>query len=222
MNKATTNKLQAIRRRLHNAQTQPHHNKALIEELAAKIEAPTAEDGQAGDSNAPEDEQECNYVKNGSYVRYGNDKRSMIRLGNEEFIKRTPAELREKSKGMLLTYPELVDDCVEKYKETHNPLYLWEAIGYSMTADVPLPMAVRDYLIECANGLFKGLPSKQALKLNGRGHESPLEHLNRRNAEYEKVCAYRFRLPGFETQEKAAATLNISERWFSKIISRRS
>lgn len=168
-----------------------------------------------------DDEQERNYVKSDSYVRYGNDKRSLEVLSEGEALKRSPPELWEElKKRMLDTYPARIDSCVKLYEETHNPLYLWKAIGYSMTVDIPLPAAVRNYLVECANNLLGGFECKRALKLNECGNESMLERMNRRGVEIDKVTAYSNRLPGFETQERSARTLGIGARWFSKIINK--
>lgn len=44
-------------------------------------------------------------------------------------------------------------DAIAKWNTTHNPLYVWDAIRWSLLSEQPLPQECRDYLLWCSAGL---------------------------------------------------------------------
>ncbi len=219
MNKSTTDKIEAIRRRIENAQTQTHPSKALVEGLKARLEVLNAfEEPEAkieGLNAEPKDEQECYYIEANSYVRLGYGKRGIEILSKEEVLEKLPPKLCDEVKERWLDTPDMY---VRRYKKTDNALYLWEAIRRLMMVNAPLPAEVRSYLAECAKGLLGGVECKQAMKLNKRGHGGMLKRTHQHMEEMSALIAYYNKLEGFETQEESAKTLGIGSRWFSRIL----
>jgi hypothetical protein len=98
------------------------------------------------------------------------------------------------------------------YRETENPVYAWDAIAECLSAGLPLPKWVRDYLLSVAVQITtlsrNAIPRKgdidravaNALRLKGRSRFNPFTELGRPAHELMvamQVYQYHTRHPGY-------------------------
>lgn len=110
---------------------------------------------------------------------------------------------------------------VIQYRKTRLRLYLWEAVRCALKEGLSLPQEARDYLIACADALLdeEHPPTDYtkiafALKLNGR----EISNFHKAQNKTPIVEAYRYKLEGFETEEKAADSIGIDPRHLRRIV----
>lgn len=120
------------------------------------------------------------------------------------------------------------------YEKFKNPLYLWEAYRVATDYGLTIPEQARRYLYNCAEALTEcghRTPTSllKALRLQTRGRGTYATRYQRFQAllngpEFDAVCNYLQRTPGYETPARAAEKLGhqlpdaIGDKTFQRLL----